>query len=102
MAEKLRLREEIFALGQRRLAELNNQLKTQGVFEPIEKLNNAVILAYRPYLPSSSGPLQQAYEALDSNVPRLVELLLIMRESKEPPYLFLKRWLEERRRPSSS
>ena len=94
LMEKLRMREEILALWQRRLAELNKQLKTEGGAGPIEKLNNAVVLAYRRYLPSSAGLLQQAYEALSSDVRALIELLLTMRKSNEPPHSFLKRWLE--------
>jgi predicted aminopeptidase len=94
LMEKLRMREEILALWQRRLVELNKQLKTEGGAGPIEKLNNAVVLAYRRYLPSSAGLLQQAYEALSSDVRALIELLLTMRKSKEPPHSFLKRWLE--------
>ena len=95
LMEKLRMREEILALWQRRLVELNKQLKTEGGAGPIEKLNNAVVLAYRRYLPSSAGLLQQAYEALGSDVRALIELLLTMRKSKEPPHSFLKRWLEK-------
>jgi predicted aminopeptidase len=96
LGEKLRMREEIFALWQRRLVEFNKQLKAERGSEPIERLNNAIVLAYRRYLPSSASLLQQAYEALGNNVPGLVELLLSMRKSKEPPYLYLKRWLEKR------
>jgi predicted aminopeptidase len=99
--EKLRLREEIFVLWQRRLVELNKQLKVEGGAEPIEKLNNAVVLAYRRYLPSSASQLQQAYEALGNDVKGLIELLLTMRKAKETPYLFLKRWLEKRPIPLS-
>jgi predicted aminopeptidase len=95
LKEKLERREEIFDLWQQKLADLNRQLKVAGEAEPLERLNNAVVLAYRRYLPSSAGLLQQAYEALDNNVSALVKLLLIMRKSKEPPYSFLKRWLEK-------
>jgi predicted aminopeptidase len=96
LGEKLRMREEIFILWQRKLLELNKQLTTEGGVEPLEKLNNAVVVAYRRYLPSSEGLLQQAYEALGNNVPAFVELLLTIRRSKEPPYSFLRRWLQER------
>jgi predicted aminopeptidase len=99
MAEKLRLREEIFALGQQRLAVLNKQLKTEGALEPIEKLNNAVVLAYRRYITPSRGLLQQVYEALGSDAKAFIELLVAMRKSKEPPYSFLRRWLEKRHLP---
>jgi len=99
--EKLRIREEIFALWERRLAELNKQLKAEEGSEPIERLNNAVVLAYRRYLPSSASLVQQVYKALGNNVQGLVELLLTMRKSKEPPYRFLKRWLEKRPTPPS-
>jgi predicted aminopeptidase len=95
VVEKLRMREELFALWQQRLIELNEQLKSQGVVEPHERLNNAVVLAYRRYLPSSAGLLQQAYEALGNDVKALVELLLTIRESNEPPYRFLQQWLEK-------
>jgi predicted aminopeptidase len=94
--EKLRMREEIFGQWQRKLVELNKQLKVEGGAESGERLNNAVVMAYRRYLPSSACLLQQAYEALGNNVPALVKLLLTMRKSKEPPYLFLQQWLEKR------
>jgi predicted aminopeptidase len=100
--EKLKMREEIFAHGQRRLAELNKQLKAAGSSGPLERLNNAVVLAYRRYLTPSQGLLQQAYEALGSDVKAFIELLLTMRKSKEPPHSFLQRWLEKRPIPPSS
>jgi len=100
--EKLKMREEIFAHGQRRLAELNKQLKAAGSSGPLERLNNAVVLAYRRYLTPSQGVLQQAYEALGSDVKAFIELLLTMRKSKEPPHSFLQRWLEKRPLPPSS
>lgn len=100
--EKLKMREEIFAHGQRRLAELNKQLKAAGSSGLLERLNNAVVLAYRRYLPPSQGLLQQAYEALGSDVKAFIELLLTMRKSKEPPHSFLQRWLEKRPLPPSS
>jgi predicted aminopeptidase len=95
-AEKLRIREEIFAFWQQRLVELNKQLKAEGRSGPIEKLNNAAVLASRRYLVPPQGPLQQAYEALDNDVPALIQLLLAMRKAKEPPLLFLQHWLQER------
>ncbi len=97
--EKLKMREEIFALGQRRLVDLNKQLKAAESSGSIEKLNNAVVLAYRRYMTRSQGLLQQVYEALGSDVKALIELLFTMRKSKEPPYGFLKRWLEKRSIP---
>jgi predicted aminopeptidase len=100
--EKLKMREEIFAHGQRRLAELNKQLKVTGSSGPLERLNNAVVQAYRRYLTPSQGLLQQAYEALGSDVKAFIELLLTMRKSKEPAHSFLKRWLEKRPIPRSS
>jgi predicted aminopeptidase len=100
--EKLRMREEIFAVGQRRLAELSKQLRAGDFAVPLEGLNNAAVLAYRRYLPSSAGLLQQAYEASGNDVKAFIELLLTMRRTKEPPYQFLKRWLEKRPIPPSS
>jgi predicted aminopeptidase len=100
--EKLKMREEIFAHGQRRLVELNKQLKAAGSSGPLENLNNAVVLAYRRYLTPSQGLLQQAYEAVGSDVKAFIELLLTMRKSKEPPHSFLQRWLEKRPIPPSS
>jgi predicted aminopeptidase len=99
MAEKLRQREEIFAFGQQRLAELSTQLKTGEALEPSEKLNNAVVLAYRRYVTPSQGVLQQVYEAEGSNVEAFIELLLAARKSKESPASFLTRWLETRPQP---
>jgi predicted aminopeptidase len=95
-SEKLRIREEIFARWQQRLVELNKQLKVERAAEPRERLNNAVVLAYRRYLPSTASLLQEAYEALGNDVPALVELLLTIKKSKESPYLFLQRWLKNR------
>jgi predicted aminopeptidase len=94
--EKLRQREEVFDQGQERLAELGKELKTGGFLDPSERLNNAVVLAYRRYLLTPESLLQQAYEALGGDVKRLVELLRIIKDSKEPPYRFLERWLQER------
>jgi predicted aminopeptidase len=99
--EKLRMREEVFALGQQRLAVLSKQLKTGVALEPSEKLNNAVVLAYRRYITPSEGLLQQVYEALGSDVKAFIELLITVRKSKEPPYNFLKRWLEKKPIPPS-
>jgi predicted aminopeptidase len=99
MAEKLRLREEIFALGQQRLAVLSKQLKAGEAFESREKLNNAVVLAYRRYMTPSQGLLQQVYEAVGSNVKAFIELLLAAQKSKESPASFLAQWLETRPQP---
>jgi predicted aminopeptidase len=101
MIEKVKMREGIFDQWQRKLVELNKQLKVEGGAEPGERLNNAVVMAYRRYLPSTACLLQQAYEALGNNVPALVKLLLTMRKSKEAPYLFLQQWLEKRPLPPS-
>jgi predicted aminopeptidase len=94
--ERLRMREEIFARGQGRLAELSKQLRTGNFTGPLEGLNNAVVLAYRRYLTQSDDLLQQAYEACGGDVRGFIALLLTVRKSKEPPYRFLKRWLQER------
>jgi predicted aminopeptidase len=94
--EKLRMREEIFANGQRRLAELSKRLRAGDFAVPLEGLNNAVVLAYRRYQTLSDDLLQQAYEACDNDVKGLIELLLTARESKQSPYRFLERWLEGR------
>ncbi|OGP53002.1 MAG: hypothetical protein A2Y65_04320 [Deltaproteobacteria bacterium RBG_13_52_11] len=99
--EKVRMREEIFAHGQRRLAEFSKQLKARDPSDHIGRLNNAVVLASRRCLSPSQGLLQQAYEALGGDVRGLIELLLTMRKSKEPPYRFLERWLQERPTPLS-
>lgn len=99
--EKLKMREEIFALGQRRLVEFNKQLKAAGGAGPIERLNNAIVLAYRRYTTPSQGVLHRAYEALGSDVKVLIKLLLTIRKSKEPPHSFLERWLEKRPMPPS-
>jgi predicted aminopeptidase len=99
--EKLMMREEIFVRRQQRLAELNRQLKARDHSDSTGRLNNAVVLASRRYLFPSQGLLQQAYEALGGDVRGLIELLLTMRKSKEPPYRFLERWLQERPTPPS-
>jgi len=100
--EKIRKREEIFAQGNERLVDLSGQLTTGDFLSHMEKLNNAVVLAYRRYLPTSESLLQRAYEALGGDVKSLVELLRIIKNSKEPPYRFLERWLQERSTPSSA
>jgi predicted aminopeptidase len=94
--EKLRMREEIFANGQRRLAELSKRLRAGDFAVPLAGLNNAAVLAYRRYLTLSDDLLQQAYEGCDKDVKGLVELLLTALKSKQPPYRFLERWLEGR------
>ena len=93
--EKIRQREEIFTHGQGKLAELSKEFRTGEFADHSEKLNNAVVLAYRRYLISSQSLLQQVYEALEGDVKRLVELLRIIKNSKEPPYRFFERWLQE-------
>ena len=98
--EKLRTREVIFAHGQRRLAELDRQLKVTTIADQLLGLNNAVILAHRRYLPSTKGLLQQACEAAGGDIRRVVELLKTARKSKEEPTRFLERWLRERPTPS--
>jgi predicted aminopeptidase len=93
--EKLRQREEVFAHGHGQLAELNKELKTGNFSGPTRRLNNAVVLAHRRYRIPPHGLLKQAYEALGGDVKSLVELLRIIKNSKEPPYRFLERWLQE-------
>jgi len=94
--EKLRMREEIFAREQQRLTELSRQLKAGDFSGHINRLNNAVVLAYRRYLNTPESLLHQTYEALGGDVKGLIELLLTMRKAKEPPYRFLERWLQKR------
>lgn len=99
--EKLRMREEIFARNQQGLTELSRQLRTGDFSGRLERLNNAVVLAYRRYLNTPGSLLHQAYEALGGDVKGLIELLLTMRRSKEPPDRFLERWLQKRPGPPS-
>jgi predicted aminopeptidase len=94
--EKMRMREEIFVCGLKRWAELGKQLKAEGGLDYTGRLNNAVVVAYRRYLPLSDDQLQQAYEALGCNMKRLIELLRAIRKSKEQPCRYLERWLQER------
>ena len=94
--EEISQREEIFAHGQGRLAELNKELKTGNFSGPTGRLNNAVVLAHRRYRIPPDGLLQQAYEALGKDVKGLVELLRTMRDAKEEPHRFLERWLATR------
>jgi predicted aminopeptidase len=94
--EKIDQREEIFAHGQKWLADLNNQLKTKYFSVSITGLNNAVVLAHRRYHLPSEGLIVKAYEALGKDLKGLVELLRTARISKEEPSRFLERWLQER------
>lgn len=93
--EKLRLREEIFVNGRERLTELSKLLKAKGT-DSLDKINNAVVLAYRRYLPSSGGLLQQSYKALGGDMKGFLELLRTIQKSKKPPYRFLEQWLQAR------
>jgi predicted aminopeptidase len=99
--EKLRQREEVFAHGHGRLAELSKELRTEGIADHRERLNNAVVLAHRRYGIPPHGVLQQAYEALGEDVKGLVELMQTVRKSKEEPHRFLERWLTTRVSPPS-
>lgn len=94
--EKLTMREEIFSRSQQELTGLSKQLRAGDFSGRIERLNNAVVLAYLRYLITPESLLHQAYEALGGDVKGLIELLLTMREAKEPPDRFLERWLQER------
>jgi predicted aminopeptidase len=99
--EKLRLREDIFVHGRERLTELGKFLKTEGSNSP-GGLNNAVVLAYRRYLPTSEGLLQQAYKASGGDIKGFLELLRTIQKSKKPPYRFLESWLQKRLTSSSN
>ena len=102
LEEKIGKREEIFAHGQRRLAELNKELKTGVYLVPRGGLNNAVVLANRRYRIPQDGVLAKAYEVLGEDVKGLVALLRTARKSKEEPARFLERWLQEHSsRPSN-
>jgi predicted aminopeptidase len=94
--ERLRQREEIFANGHRRLAELSKDLKTGSFSGSTGPLNNAVVLAHRRYRIPPDGLIKQAYEALGEDLKRLVELLQTVRKSKEEPSRFLERWLHDK------
>jgi len=91
--EKLRTRQEIFAHGQQDLIELSRQLTAEDFSGRIGQLNNAVVLAYRRYLPFSTGLLHQVYEELGGDVKGLIELLCTIRKAKISPQPFLERWL---------
>lgn len=94
--EKLRLRKEIFARGHQMLIELGKQLTAEDLSGRIGPLNNAVVLAYRRYLPSSTALLHQVYEALGYDIKGLIELLCTIHKAKEAPQPFLEQWLQER------
>ncbi|MBN1253743.1 MAG: aminopeptidase [Deltaproteobacteria bacterium] len=94
--EKIDKREEIFAHGQRCLADLNNQFKKKNFSVSMGGLNNAVVLAHRRYHFPSEGLIVKAYEALGEDLKGLVELLRTARKSKEEPSRFLEKWLQER------
>ena len=94
--EKIRKREEVFARGEGRLAELSKQLKTGKVSGTMKRLNNAIILSHRRYYIPPDGLLIHVYEALGEDVKGLVDLLKTVRKSKEEPTRFLEQWLQER------
>jgi predicted aminopeptidase len=99
--EKLRKRVEVFAFGQRRLAELSKELRTVEFADYRARLNNAVVLAHRRYGIPPNGLLKKTYEALGGDVKRLVELMQTVRKSKEEPSRFLERWLTTKINPPS-
>lgn len=99
--EKIGKREEIFAHGQRKLADLNKELKTGGVSVPLGGLNNAVVLANRRYRIPQDGVIAKAYGALEEDVKGLVDLLRTARKSRAEPIRFLELWLREQSSPSS-
>ena len=94
--EKIRKREEVFVRWDRKVVELNKELKTGGFAIPKGGLNNAVVLAYRRYRAPADGLIVKAYVALGKDVKGLVDLLKTVRKSKEEPSRFLKQWLQER------
>lgn len=94
--EKLKKRGEIFDQGHQDLIELERQLTAEGLSGRIGPLNNAVVLAYRRYLPSSTDLLHQVYEALGGDIRGLIELLCTIRKEEKPPQSFLEQWLRER------
>ena len=96
LKEKLKMKEEIFAQGRQDWIKLGRHLTAEDLSGRIGNLNNAVVLAYRRYLPSSTGLLHQVYEALGDDLKGLIELLCAIREAKEPPQPFLEQWLRER------
>jgi predicted aminopeptidase len=99
--EKIRKREEVFVRWERKVVELNKQLKTGGFAIPTGGLNNAVVLAHRRYRIPPDGLIVKAYEALGEDVKGLVDLLRTVRKSKEEPSRFLEQWLQEQSNPPS-
>jgi predicted aminopeptidase len=94
--EKLKIREELFSRGHQDLVELGRQLTAEDLSGLIGQLNNAVVLAYRRYLPSSADLLQEMYEALGGDIKGLIELLCTIQKAKKSPQPFLEQWLRER------
>lgn len=94
--EKLKMRKKIFAQGHQDLIELGRQLTAEDLSGRIGLLNNAVVLAYRRYLPSSTDLLEQVYEALGGDITGLIELLYTIHKAHQTPQPFLERWLRER------
>ncbi|RLB07345.1 MAG: hypothetical protein DRG50_03140 [Deltaproteobacteria bacterium] len=100
LQEKMRRRQQLFAQGKRKFADLKSMLKT-GCFMDLDRegFNNASIVAYKRYLITPDGLLQQVYEALNSNMKDFIKFLRSIRKEKAP-HLYLERWLRERPRPT--
>ncbi|MBW2039413.1 MAG: aminopeptidase [Deltaproteobacteria bacterium] len=100
--EKMRRREEIFAQGKRRFADLRGMLKTGYLLDlDKEKFNNALIVAYKRYLNPPDSLLHQVYETLGCDLRNFIELLKGLKKTRESPYLYLEKWLWERSKPPS-
>lgn len=100
--EKMKKREEIFVQGKRKFAKLKGMLRT-GYLSDLdkEKLNNALIVAYKRYLNPPDSLLHKVYESLGHDVRSVVELLRSIQKRKESPYHYLEKWLLERSNPPS-
>jgi predicted aminopeptidase len=97
--EKVRNREEVFVRWDRKVVELNKELKTGSFSIPKGGLNNAVVLAYRRYRVPEDGLIVKAYEALGEDIAGLIDLLKTVKKADEEPSRFLEQWLQERPTP---
>ncbi|MGQ9645139.1 MAG: aminopeptidase [Thermodesulfobacteriota bacterium] len=94
--EKLRKRDEIFRLVKQEFSDISGQLRIDCYkrFETIE-LNNAVLLAYRRYV-HHLDRFGAIYEYFGKDLKRMVMFFKEVKASREPPNVFLERWMKEK------
>ena len=94
--EKLRGRESVFQSIKEEFREINGQFKTD-YYRDFDKvnLNNAVLLAHHRYL-HRIEKFEILYENLGRDLKKMVEFFKKIQGSKQEPFPFLERWMEER------